>query len=203
MERKTKVLAIGDIHGDTGLVKRLAKKAEREHIDLVILAGDITLGEKSPKNIIGPFIKAKKQVLIIPGNHESVSTIDFLAKTYNIKNLHGSSFIKGDVGFFGAGLASEIGPYEAPESELFRLLENGEKDIQRTEKRVMVTHMHPFGSKAEIFGFKGSKAIRKAIRKFKPDILINAHIHESGGIEEKIGKTQIFNVSKKEKIFEI
>ena len=62
MDKKTKILAIGDIHGDTGLVKRLADKAVKEKVDLIILAGDITFAEQSTKNLIGPFIKAKKQV---------------------------------------------------------------------------------------------------------------------------------------------
>ena len=36
-----------------------------------------------------------------------------------------------------------------------------------------------------------------------PDILINSHLHEAGGMEEKIGKTKVINVSRKEKIFEV
>jgi Icc-related predicted phosphoesterase len=63
--------------------------------------------------------------------------------------------------------------------------------------------MHHFGSKAEIFGFEGSVAIRKAIEKFSPDVLISAHIHEAGGTEEIVGKTLVINVSRREKIFEI
>ncbi|MEK6827462.1 MAG: metallophosphoesterase family protein, partial [Nanoarchaeota archaeon] len=82
MEKKTKILAVGDIHGDTGLVRRLAEKAVKENVDLVILAGDITFAEQSTKNLIGPFIKANKQVLLIPGNHESNATIDFLSEMY-------------------------------------------------------------------------------------------------------------------------
>jgi len=54
-----------------------------------------------------------------------------------------------------------------------------------------------------VFGFEGSKAVRDAIEKFHPDILIHSHIHEAGGIEEKIGKTQVINVSRKEKVFEV
>ncbi|MEM3091257.1 MAG: hypothetical protein QXU39_01190, partial [Candidatus Pacearchaeota archaeon] len=66
------------------------------------------------------------------------------------------------------------------------------------------THIHPLGSKIDkLLGFQGSKAVRDAIEKFQPDIAIHAHIHEGGGIEEKIGKTIVLNVSKKEKIFEI
>jgi len=201
--KKTKILAVGDIHGDVDLVKKLAKKAKDENVDLVILAGDLTLAEISTKNLISPFAKEKRQVLIIPGNHESVATADFLAEMYdNTKNIHGYAFSKDNLGIFGAG-GAEIGPHVIAESEIFSLLKKGHDRIKNQEKQIMVTHMHPKGSRAEFSGFEGSKAIRKAIDEFHPDILINAHIHEASGIEEKIGKTKVINVSRKAKIFEI
>ena len=201
--KKTKILAVGDIHGDTGLVKKLAEKAKKEDVDLVILAGDLTFAEQSTKNLIGPFIKAKKQVLLIPGNHESFATADFLAEMYsNTKNIHGYSFVKNDLGIFGAG-AGDIGINQINDPDIFRLLKKGNEGIKNSKKKIMVTHMHPRGSKAEFSGFKGSQAVKKAIETFHPDVLINAHIHEAAGIEEKIGKTKVINVSRKEKIFEI
>jgi len=201
--KKTKIMAIGDIHGDTGLVKKLAEKAKKEKVDLVILAGDLTFAEQSTKNLINPFIKAKKEVLLIPGNHESLATINFLTKMYpNTKNIHGYSFNKDDLGVFGAG-GGDIGINQIRDSEIFELLKRGNKKIKNSKKKIMVTHMHPKGSKAEFSGFKGSKAIRKAIKEFHPNVLISAHIHEAGGIEEKIGNTKVINVSRKPKIFEI
>ena len=125
--KKTKILAVGDLHGDTGLVKKLAEKAKEEGVDLVILAGDLTLAEESTKNLIGPFVKANKQVLLIPGNHESVATIDFLAERYApTKNIHGYSFIKDDLGIFGAG-GTEMGMHQIKDTEIFDLLK---KDTQ-------------------------------------------------------------------------
>ncbi len=203
MVKKTKILAIGDIHGDTGLVKRLAEKAEKENVDLIILAGDLTFAEQSTKNLIGPFIKAKKQVLLIPGNHESLATTKFLEEMYpNTKNIHGYSLKKDGLGIFGAG-AGDIGINQIKDSKIFDLLKKGHDKIKDTERKVMVTHMHPQGSKAEFSGFKGSKAVKKAINEFHPDVLITAHIHEASGIEEKMGNTKVINVSRKEKIFEI
>lgn len=203
LKKKTKILAIGDIHGDTGLVKRLAEKAKKENVDLVILAGDLTMAEMSTENLIGPFSKVKKDVLIIPGNHESLATIDFLSQAYyEAKNLHGYSFKKNDVGFFGAG-GADIGINTLKDSEILKLLIKGHSKIKDLKKKIMVTHMHPEGGKSEFSGFPGSKAITQAIKQFHPDILINAHIHEAGGIEEKIGKTRVINVSRKAKIFEI
>ena len=71
------------------------------------------------------------------------------------------------------------------------------------EKKIMVTHMHPEGTKSEFSGFIGSKAVRKAIEKFRPDIALFSHIHEASGTEEKIGKTLAVNVSRRERIFEV
>jgi len=199
--KKTKILAVGDIHGDTGLVKKLAKKAKDENVDLVILAGDLTFIEKSTKDLIGPFIKVKKPVLIIHGNHEDFATTQFLAQKYpNTKNLHGYSFKKEDLGIFGAGGA--LG-FNTTEKEIFKTLDNAHQKIKDLKKKIMVTHMHAKGSQAEFSGFEGSKAITKAVKKFHPDLLINAHIHEAGGIEEKIGKTKVINVSRSPKVFEI
>lgn len=201
--KKTKVLAVGDIHGDTGLVKKLAEKAVKENVDLVILAGDLTFAEQSTKDIIGPFIKAKKQVLLIPGNHESIATVDFLAEMYpNTTNLHGYSFRREDLGVFGAG-AGDIGINQIKDSEIFEVLRKGHESIKDLNKKIMVTHMHPRGSRQEFSGFPGSNAVRRAIKEFKPDFLISAHIHEASGMEEEIGKTKVINVSRKEKIFEI
>ena len=63
--------------------------------------------------------------------------------------------------------------------------------------------MHPSPSLSEFSGIAGSKTITKAIKKFKPDILIHGHIHEAGGIEEKIGNTKVINVGREGKIIEI
>lgn len=202
MEKKTKILAVGDIHGDTGLVKKLAQQAKKEKVDLVILAGDLTFVESSIENLIGPFVKAKKQVLLIPGNHESFATTDFLTQMYpGTKNIHGYSFQKDNLGIFGAGGGNIINV--TPDKEIFNALQKGHKSIKDMEKKIMVTHMHHKGSKAEFSGFPGSKAVKKAIKEFHPDILISAHIHEAGGLREKIGKTDIINVSRNPVIFEI
>jgi hypothetical protein len=203
-KKKTKILAAGDIHGDTGLAKKLAQRAKKENVDLVILAGDLTMMEADTKNLVGPFVKLKKPVLLLHGNHESLATIDFLTELYGpyAKNLHGYSLIKNDVGIFGAGGGS-FGLSPASESELFKTLSKAHKGVEKSKKTIMVTHTHPFKSKAEFSGFEGSKGIRKAIKEFKPDILLSGHIHEAEGIEEKIGKTKVINIGRKGRIIEI
>lgn len=203
--RKTKILAIGDIHGDKKLSQRLAEKAVKEKVDLVILAGDITNFEMSIDGLIGPFVKAKKPVFLIPGNHETVATANFLAELYpNTKNIHGYSVKINDVGIFGAGGAN-IGIHQLSEKEIYNLLKQGYDRLKGLQKKIMVTHIHPEGTIIEKMSnlVPASKAVRKAIEKFQPDIAIHGHLHEAAGLEDKIGKTRIINVARKEKIFEI
>ena len=53
-----RILAASDIHGDSKSVKRLADKAEKGKVDLVVLCGDLT-GWAETKNIIKPFTTCK------------------------------------------------------------------------------------------------------------------------------------------------
>lgn len=202
----TKILAVGDIHGDKGLAKKLAEKAKKEDVDIIIIAGDITMFEEDTKNLVGPFAKLKKPVLLLHGNHETLATVDFLTEVYgpHTKNLHGYAVKskEGDVGIFGAG-GADFGLSAMSEKEFFNTLNKAHKGVKDTKKQIMVTHMHPFKSKAEFSGFQGSKGIRKAITKFKPDIMLSGHIHEAEGIEEKIGSTKVINIGKKGKIINI
>jgi len=203
-QSKLKILASGDIHGDTGLAEKLAVKAKKENVDLVILCGDLTQNEMSTSNLIGPFVKRKKKVILIPGNHETVATADFLAELYGVKNLHGYSVKYKDVGLFGCGGAN-IGLFQLEEKEIFDLLKKGFSKIKYLDKRIMITHVHPSGTKMEKFTkfFPGSSGVKKAIETFKPDILLCSHVHEAEGIEEKVGKTRVINVGRKGKIIEI
>ena len=203
MGKKLRILAASDLHGDSNLAKALAKKAEKEKVDLVVLCGDI-LGWTETKNIIKPFKDKNKKVLIIPGNHDSFATTDFIASLYGIKNIHGYSIKYGNIGFFGAGGANmPFFPGNISEKELFNTLKKAHSNMKGIEKKIMVTHMHPSGSLSEFSGIPGSKAITKAIKEFKAEILLHGHIHEASGFEQKIGSTIVINVGREGKIIEI
>lgn len=202
--KKLKILAAGDIHGDTRLANSLAEKAKKEKVDLVILCGDLTFAESSTSNLIGPFVKRKQKVLIIPGNHESFATADFLAELYGVKNIHGYYVVYKDVGIFGCGGAN-IGVNQISEEEIFNNLKKGFQNIKELSKKIMVTHIHPEGTKMGKLTsfFPGSIGVTKAIKEFKPDLLLCSHVHEAEGIEEKLYDTKIINVGRRGKIIEI
>jgi len=200
-----KILAAGDIHGDIGQVKKLALQAKQEDVDLVVLSGDLTLGEMHTEGLIGPFKKVGKKVVLVPGNHETVATADFLAELYGVKNLHGYSIYVGDVGIFGAGSAN-IGLFQLSEPEMASLLKKGFNNIKDKKTKIMVTHVHPDSTLMSKFAdnlFPGSIAVRRFIEKNQPDIAICSHVHEAEGIEENIGKTKVINVGKTGRVIEV
>ena len=204
MRKRMKILAASDLHGDSKLTKRLALRAEEEKVDLVLLCGDLT-GFKESKDLIKPFKDRGQKVIILPGNWDSFATVDFLAQLYGVTNIHGYSAVYQGVGFFGAGSASTaIGPRSGiSEKELFSTLEKAHSGLKGIEKKVMLTHMHPAGGISESVGFRGSDSIVKALKKFKPDLLLHGHMHETFGMEDTIAGTKVINVGRDGVILEI
>ena len=201
-----KILAASDIHDDKKTIEDLIKLAEDEKVDLIILAGDLTFGESNVLNIVGPFKKGGKPIIIIPGNHETDATVDFWVKKYSpgVYNLHGNAMKIYDIGIFGVGGAN-IGLFQLDDSEFFEMLEKANKKVKDARIKIMVTHAPPYGTKVDMIGLShvGSKGIREAIEKLKPNLCLCGHIHETFGIEDKIGKTKIINVGRKGTIIEI
>ena len=201
--RKLKILAAGDFHGDSNVSKKLAEKAEQENVDLVILTGDV-VGLLETKDIIKPFIDKKKKVLFVPGNWESREASETLKKLYGARNVEDPYLVYDDIGIFGVG--SEDWQMSLNENKTFdKLKKDFDKMKKRKdlEKKIMISHIHAAGTKSEFSGFPGSKALRKAIEKFQPDIFLSGHIHEGEGLQERIGKTRIYNIGKKGKIIEL
>lgn len=194
-----KILAAGDLHGDSRLAKKLAEKAKREKVDLVILTGDI-VGLVETKNLIKPFVENKEKVVFVPGNWDSPDTAEVLSKLYGIRNLEDYHIREGNIGIFGAGNA---GLLSVNEKKMFYTLKRNFEKVKDLEKKIMVTHMHASGTKSELSGFPGSKGIRKAIEKLQPDLFIAGHIHELEGVQEKIGKTKVLNVGRRGRIINI
>jgi len=199
-KKKFKILAAGDFHGDASITKKLAEKAAKEKVDLVVLTGDIT-SPLETKNLLKPFIERGEKVVFVPGNWDSTETINFLSQLYGIKNI-GDRYVKYDnVGIFGIG--SPDWQMELDDKKVYEKLKKDFEKIKDLEKKILVSHLHAAGTKSEFSGVAGSIALRRAIEKFQPDIFLSGHIHEGEGLYEKIGKTRVFNVGRKGTIIEL
>lgn len=197
MEKKLRILAAGDLHGDVGLSEKLSKKAKKENVDLVVLTGDINGSEDFGDKMFEPFSRAHQKVLFIPGNWESREEHESMKKRG--KSIDNYYVNYGDVGIVGVG--SEDWHLELDKEDFKMIRENFNK--MKSKKRVLVSHLHAAGTDAEFSGIPGDKILRKAVEKFKPDLLISSHIHEAEGIEDKIGDTRVVQVGKNGKVLEI
>jgi Icc-related predicted phosphoesterase len=198
-----KILTIGDLHGDLGQAKKLAEKAEKEKVDLVVFNGDFTFAGIHTPGLLKIFKDKGLKLALLPGNHESPDIVDFMKYKYNAIGLHGYGVQFGDVGIFGCGSA-DVGLFQLPEDEIYDILKEGFNRIKDAKKKIMITHMHPDETLiARMSGFKGSKGIKRALDSFKPDLLLSSHIHETEGLEENFGPTKIISVGKSGKIIEI
>ena len=199
MAKKLKILAAGDLHGSLNVAEKLAAKAARRRVDLVVLAGDIYGYEDSDVEILTPFVKMRQKVVFVPGN------CDFdgdLGKMGEGKNLHGRYVSYNDVGIAGIGNSNWKLWLDEEDFDLIR----GNFSRMKNRKKVLVSHLHARGTKAECFGFEGwtgDDVLRYAVEKFQPDLLIAAHIHEAEGVEDMIGKTRVVQVGRNGTVLEI
>jgi len=196
-----KILAAADIHGSSELAQKLSEKAKKNKVDLVVLAGDIH-GALDSENIIKPFKKNNQKLVFIPGNWDSTLEAELLSSVYNIKNIDGRYVIYDGIGIIGIGNPDM--KFSLDEKRISKdISKNFELLKSKTRKKVLVSHLHAEGTKAEFSGIRGDRILKKAIDYFHPDILISAHIHEAEGIEEKIGKTRVIQVGREGKIIEL
>jgi Icc-related predicted phosphoesterase len=197
MKKKLRILAAGDLHGDFDIVKKLSKKATKEKVDLVILAGDIYGYGKAEEGLLEPFSNAKQKVLFIPGNCDFSDEKDFL--TEHGKCIHNYYVTYNGVGI--AGIGNPNWKLELEEKDFNSIKRNFE--MMKAKKKILVSHLHARGTRAEFSGIPGDKILLRATKEFKPDLLISGHIHEGEGLEDKIGKTRVVQVGKRGTVLEI
>lgn len=197
MRKKLRILAAADLHGSLDIAKKLSVKAKKNKVDLVVLAGDIYGYSEGDEGILSPFRKAGQKVVFVPGNCDFEEECKTLER--DGKNIHNYYVTYGGVGI--AGVGSPNWKLSLNDYDLAKIKENF--DRMKPAKRILVSHLHAEGTAAEFSGIAGEKILRKAVKDFKPDLLISAHIHEAEGIEDKIGKTRVVQVGRRGKVLEI
>ncbi len=188
-----KVLAVGDLEGDRRLAEQLARRAEDEGVDAILICGDLVDDEDNTNGVISAF---EKPVFLVRGNHDAPHTFDFLVQRYKARNLEGYGYKAGAIGIFGCGSVN-LGIWQNSESEIFEMLKQGAEYVRNCKAKVLMSHVHPARSKmTAVSGFEGSEGLRRAIDELQPDIAFCSHICEAEGIEEKIGRTRVINVGR-------
>lgn len=183
-----------DFHGDGDSAKRIAEEAFKENVDLILLAGDLLGFDEPNKKVLEPFEAFKEKVFFVPGNwdfSEDIPSCEFSAN-----NLDRKYCVCGDIGIVGLG--SPNWKLTLNYEDFLNAKENFLK--LKTEKKILLSHLHVKESLAEFSGIPGDYFLKKIVEEFQPDIVISGHVHEAEGLESKIGKTRIFHTGRSGRI---
>jgi len=147
-------------------------------------------------------------VLILRGNMYLHGDSDKLTKKIfsSYKNLHYKKTGKvkiNDVNFVLFDMSFEPhmrhGPKVSPwMQKQYDLNKSREKTLNKLLKNldnvVILSHAPPYGClDLTPIGHRGSKILLRAIKKYKPKLVLSGHIHEGKG-ETRIGKTVVYNL---------
>ncbi|MCP4137805.1 MAG: YfcE family phosphodiesterase [bacterium] len=181
-----KLFVISDIHGSMKYIDPAASLIEGS--DLVIIAGDISKSGEfdTVPGILEKIEKYNTKILAVPGNWDNAEVIELLEnKGYS---LHNTGRIINGIGFFGVGGSNKTpinSPTEYSEEKIMEFLENGYRQVQNAQKKILISHAPPKNTRDRTFlGMRvGSSSIRKFLEENTIDLCICGHIHEASGTD--------------------
>jgi Icc-related predicted phosphoesterase len=193
-----KILVGTDFHGKETVFEGFAGKAEEEHVDVLVICGDIThFGTlQEAKRLLSILTRLRLPVLFVPGNCDppSLAGVD----VEGARCIHGKNVSYGNITFLGVGGSPPAPfhtPFEMSEEMIMKTLTQASSNLPVNLWTVLVSHAPPFGTRldqASLGRHVGSRSVRKFIEEKKPSIVFCGHIHEGKG-EDRIKSTIIIN----------
>ena len=187
-----KFLAFADLHQDKKKLKSLVERAAKPDIDFVVCAGDLSIFGRGLREALEAFQTVRKKIYFIPGNHEEeIRGWEKLVEEYSFcENIHQKALVLENyvfLGYGGSGFSQQDIEFRKKAREWY-----GE---HQGKKIILVTHGPPIGTKLDFIDGRqvGNLDYRRFIERIKPKVAISGHIHETAGIVDKIGPTQVIN----------
>lgn len=190
-----KLLLLSDLHCDERAARRLVDAAVRHKVDVAVSAGDLATMRRGLAAIVEVLRELPCPVVLVAGNSESADELTQACTAWaGAHVLHGSGVSLSGVKFYGLGGAVPVTPFGAwsfdlDESAAGRLLE------ACPAGGVLVTHSPPRGclDRSRQGRSLGSEAVRAAIERSRPALVVCGHIHESGGRWELLDGVPVVN----------
>ncbi len=188
-----KLLLFSDLHTDASAAKRMVRLAR--DADVAIGAGDFASVRRGISVCIEILKQITKPTVLVPGNNESYDElVNACSGWASAHVLHGSGIELSGVPFFGIGGGIPVTPFgdwsfDFSEDDANRLLS------QCPVGAVLVSHSPPKGAvdQASSGQSLGSTAVRDAVLRLKPRLVVCGHIHASAGQRANLGGTPVIN----------
>ncbi len=186
-----KIFAFTDVHEHPKAMKIVQQRVREFKPDIVVCCGDLTIFEHSLGRMMKWLSGLHKEVIIIPGNHETVRGLKKYCKG-NVKCLHQNSAMYDDLMFVGWG----GGGFSLVEPEFERFTKQINSTMQG-KRVVLITHAPPYGTKLDFlgknWGHVGCKSITKFLKTHKVLLALSGHIHETFGKKDRVGGAVVCN----------
>ena len=188
-----RLLLFSDLHADVGAARRLAARAGSA--DVLVGAGDFGTARRNVGDCLRVLAETSKPAVLVPGNNESAAELADAGRHWPAARvLHGTAAEVGGVTFFGLGGGVPVTPFGAWSFDLTEA-EAGELLAAAPPGGVLVSHSPPHGS-ADVSSrgaSLGSTAVRAAVERLAPRLVVCGHVHASGGTTAMIGSTPVVN----------
>lgn len=188
-----RLLLVSDLHCNAKAARRLVE--ESREVDVVIGAGDFGNQRRGLEICLPILREITKPAVLIAGNNESPEELRRACDNWPSANvLHGTSVTINDWTFFGLGGGVPETPlgdwsFDLSEADAAKLLQ------PCPENCILITHSPPKGwVDVSSQGVSlGSVAIRDAMIRTHPRLVVCGHIHASGGQTAHFQNTTIIN----------
>jgi Icc-related predicted phosphoesterase len=188
-----KLLLFSDLHVDADAARHLAERADEA--DVIVGAGDFASVRRGLHVCIDVLRTVDKPAVLVAGNNESTEELAEACRGWpRARVLHGSSATFDGVPFFGVGGGIPVTPfgawsYDFDEQQARALLAGAPAGC------VLVSHSPPKGAVDRDSAGRslGSVAVREAIVRLAPRLVVCGHIHASAGQQATVGPTPVVN----------
>jgi Icc-related predicted phosphoesterase len=188
-----KLLLFSDLHCDVTGARRLVERAR--DADVVVGAGDFATCRRGLSSTLEVLRAIDRPAVLVPGNSESAEELAAACRSWpSARVLHGTGVEIDGVAFYGLGGGVPVTPFgswswDFTEEEAGALLSDCPPGA------VLVSHSPPKGAVDVSSSGRslGSTAVRRAIERTRPLLVVCGHIHESSGQRARIGETTVVN----------
>jgi Icc-related predicted phosphoesterase len=198
-----KLLLFSDLHADTEAAKRLVALSEK--VDVVVGAGDFANARSGISKGIEILRQIRVPTVLVPGNNESLKELlDACRSWAGVNVLHGCGIDICGRHFFGLGGGIPVTPFGSWSWDFSE--EEGEALLANCPPgAVLISHSPPKGGVDVSSSGRslGSTAVRNAVTRLTPRLVVCGHIHASAGQRAVIGTTPVINAGPDGIIYEL
>jgi Icc-related predicted phosphoesterase len=188
-----KLLLFSDLHASAAAARHLVERAAAA--DVLVGAGDFATMRRHLAVCIEVLSAVEKPVVLVAGNNESTEELAAACRQWPAAHvLHGSGVTVGGTQFYGIGGGIPVTPfgswsYDFTEEQAHSLLAGCPAGC------VLISHSPPHGAvdRTSTGHHVGSTAVRDAIVRLAPALVVCGHIHDSSGQQALVGTSPVVN----------